>query len=745
MMSFLIGGALTEDAQLSFGASQTAIILGIIALIVALSGLYWTRRQTAHQYLKLEMVLWLSAALVLGVALTQPTLTSDSGRLDKGRFVVLIDKSASMGAIEDGQARSDRIPEILKQIRTDLSTDIEVFGFDSQLHVGMPASYTGMDSDLGGALTQLNDRYLGQQLAGIAVITDGIDRGALGQQLEMGAEVQLPQLSGPITFYGVGSVESLFDVSVVNVSAGNFAFQRMDFELDVQLKGPPNYETNVILSSNGRELESQPVRFNETGEGRVQFIQRPLEVGRLAWEVNVPVDPRDMAPANNVYPVVVKVVRETTRVLQVCGAPSYDQKFLRLFLKQDPSVELVSFFILRTYDDFGAGWDSDELSLIEFPYRTLFSRDLKTFDLVMLQNFDYKSFFQRDSMELLSNIKEYVLDGGALIMLGGDRSFDLGEYNNTPIADILPVQLGVAGELSSALPFQPQLTVSGAQHPIVQLSSSPERSRDVWSRLSEMDGFNKNNGLAEGGAALLQHPTARTDNGQPVPILAVKEAGKGRIMSLGVDSSWRWSFSEAVEGEGNLAYLRFWKNALRWLQADPEDLQVVVTPERENALLNQELGIEVWVRDTSYSAVAGASFDGFVETPSGERIPISGTTGDAGESQVVFTPTEQGTHRIQVYYGEQTAKTVFAATAREPELLELQSKATWLKQLAQRAPKGGLFVEEGRYQSPLIDTTAQREIPERTIIQLGAAPLWPLLFGVFAGAGWILRRRDGGR
>ena len=38
--------------------------------------------------------------------------------------------------------------------------------------------------------------------------------------------------------------------------------------------------------------------------------------------------------------------------------------------------------------------------------------------------------------------------------------------------------------------------------------------------------------------------------GQPVPILAVKEAGKGRIMSLGVDSSWRWSFSEAVEGEG---------------------------------------------------------------------------------------------------------------------------------------------------------------------------------------------------
>ena len=171
----------------------------------------------------------------------------------------------------------------------------------------------------------------------------------------------------------------------------------------------------------------------------------------------------------------------------------------------------------------------------------------------------------------------------------------------------------------------------------------------------------------------------------------------------------------------------------------------MVTPERENALLNQELGIEIWVRDTAYSPVAGAAFDGFVETPSGDRVPISGQTGDAGESYVAFTPTEQGVHNIQVYYGEQTAKTVFAATAREPELLDLQSQAGWLKQLAQRAPNGGLFVDEDAYQAPLKDSSAQREIPERTIIQLGAAPIWPLLFGLFAGAAWILRRRDGGR
>ena len=108
-----------------------------------------------------------------------------------------------MGAIEDGQPRSqDRVSDILGKICSDLSTDIEVYNFDPRFACGFARSYSSMESDLGGALTQLNDRYLGQQLAGIAVITDGIDRGALGQQLEMDGEVQLPQLNGPIILWG---------------------------------------------------------------------------------------------------------------------------------------------------------------------------------------------------------------------------------------------------------------------------------------------------------------------------------------------------------------------------------------------------------------------------------------------------------------------------------------------------------------------------------------------------------------
>ena len=112
----------------------------------------------------------------------------------------------------------------------------------------------------------------------------------------------------------------------------------------------------------------------------------------------------------------------------------------------------MSFFILRTHDDFAAGWNPQELSLIAFPYERLFTEQLETFDVVIFQNFDFKPYFERDPNGLLGNIVRFVREGGAFVMVGGDRSFDLGEYADTPIAGILPVRLGVGGTAVSEVP-----------------------------------------------------------------------------------------------------------------------------------------------------------------------------------------------------------------------------------------------------------------------------------------------------
>ena len=212
---------------------------------------------------------------------------------------------------------------------------------------------------------------------------------------------------------------------------------------------------------------------------------------------------------------------------------------------------------------------------------------------MILQNFDYKPYFERAPLALLDNLARFVRNGGALVMVGGDRSFDLGEYGGTPIEDVLPVKLGLTANKADESGFRPALTTAGAQHPVTRLAGNPKDNEEAWARLPSLDGLNRSMGLAPKAAMLLGHPSLKT-NGEPLPVLAVREVGRGRTMALTVDASWRWSFSEAATGRGNQAYLRFWKGALRWLVADPDERRVVVRPSTEAFCSVRNFGWPPW-------------------------------------------------------------------------------------------------------------------------------------------------------
>ncbi len=728
----------------------------LVAFVAVLVGSAWLMAVTvgrSGQPMRLRIAEGVSLAIVAAIVLLTvagPRQVFEGEREDPGRLVVLLDNSASMAVTVNGVRRADVLEKRLAELGFN-NENVDIFSFDEELRMGPPTDFRGRSTDLGAALVALGDRYLGQQVQGIVVLTDGADRGYLRRELRdqvsrgaISAGIR-PPLPGPVTIVQVGESSDFVDVSVEDVQSGGFAFLRTPFVLTATVAGHPSTKLSVRLSRDGRQVEERVVLLDENGRGEVPFEVIPREVGRFAWEVSVPTDPSDPIPGNNTFSVVVRVVRERTRVLQVSGSPSYDQKFLRLFLKEDPSVDLVSFFILRTREDFRSGWEASELSLIEFPYERLFSEDLGTFDLVILQNFNYRPYFTLEGDTLLNNIADYVRKGGALVMTGGDRSFDLGDYAGTPLAEVLPVQLGVSGVKTDETPFRPVLTEAGAVHPLTRLGANPEESKLTWERLPNLDGINLTRGLVPGAAALLVHPGLGRA-GSPVPVLAVREIGEGRTMALMVDASWRWSFSEAAEGRGNQAYLRFWKNALRWLIADPEDRRIVVTPSKENVILGAEVGIQVHVRDAGYLPVDGAPVTAIVSSPDGTTQELTATTGSSGFANLVYLPTQQGAHRVVAVAGEgktDQAETVFGVTTRDPELVDIRPDDAFLRQLA------SLYGDAGRYIGPsesldlLLDETAVRSVPERRVVEWATAPFLGLLFALFGTAAWWLRRRAG--
>ena len=229
-------------------------------------------------------------------------------------------------------------------------------------------------------------------------------------------------------------------------------------------------------------------------------------------------------------------------------------------------------------------------------------------------------------------------------------------------------------------------------------------------------------------------------------MLAVREVGQGRTMALMVDASWRWSFSEAGQGGGNQAYLRLWKNAMRWLVADPQDRRVVVTPSRENVLLGDEVRVVVKVRDPDYAPQAGVWVNGSIQGPDGEVGSFQVQTDASGEGTVTVTPEVRGAHRVKVRAGERSsdqAETVFAVSARDPELVEIVPDERFLRTLAELYGDRGAYREPGDRSGPLIDESATRIVGDRREVWLATAPLVAVLFGLLASMAWWLRRRGG--
>ncbi|MBM4390551.1 MAG: hypothetical protein FJ090_05475 [Deltaproteobacteria bacterium] len=734
-MTWLLGGA--WGGKLVFTGDGLAIGLAVLASVATL-GLAFrpapVERRRAPEWVLLAAALGLIVWMV-----SRPVLVAEGERAEEGRLVVLVDASRSMGVAEpEGGTRLAVATALASRLGT-----ADIYHFGGDLRSGQPLAAELGATNFPAVLQALARRYAGERLAGVVLVTDGIDRGGLVRDGKIDASL-LPDLPGPLTIYQVGRDRDVPDLAVTDFRAGSFAFLRAPFTLavDVAATGLAVENVAVSLTRNGQPAGAKSVRLGADGKGSATFTLTPDSPGRYIYEASVAVPEGDAVPTNNAMSRAIRVVRDRVRVLQVCGSPSMDQKFLRLFLKEDPGVDLVSFFILRTLEDFGSGYRGSELSLIEFPYRRLFADDLATFDLVILQNFDYQPYFEHDAPTLLANLGEYVERGGALAMIGGDRSFDLGAYGGTPVAGVLPVKLGLEGEASDAARFRPALTGAGARHPVTRLAADPAENAALWSGLGDMDGLNLNDGAVPGAAVLLEHPARDT------PVLAVRQVGKGRTLSLAVDSSWRWAFGEAGKGGGNQAYLRFWKNAMRWLVGDPDDQAVTIDVARENVEPGEKLRVTVRVRDAGFAPVVGANVVGAVDGPEGQ-VPLSGPTGADGLASFEVPTVERGAHRVKVSaqladgkdLGQ--AESVYAVVTRDAELDRIDSDGQLLRALAEAT--GGRHVEPGSFAEPLRDPAASRVVRDREETALWAAPLWPLLAGAFATASWVIRRRLGRR
>jgi hypothetical protein len=275
----------------------------------------------------------------------------------------------------------------------------------------------------------------------------------------------------------------------------------------------------------------------------------------------------------------VKVKDEKLRVLVIDSIPRWDFKYLlRLLYREDEEHRRVIAHFYLT--------DGDPEALKPGPRspwhdkfaaaRDDFRDQVKGYNLIILGDVPGK-FFSNIQQDVL---KELVAEGTGLIHIAGRNHAPAG-WVKGPIADLMPVEFDAvpfadamklpADAIPRPTPFFPVLSPAGTRSPLVSLEDEPLDNAELFGKKDDAPADPRNPGkklpplywhypvtkLKPGADAFLVHPKMQTADGKDMPLLAGHYFGKGYVLFVGFDETWRWRFNTADKYFG-----RFWNQAV---------------------------------------------------------------------------------------------------------------------------------------------------------------------------------------
>lgn len=366
----------------------------------------------------------------------------------------------------------------------------------------------------------------------------------------------------------------------------------------------PGDQVRLTVKRDGDVISERTAR---TGEK----IDIPVEIahgGDNIFEFEAEPLGDELTNLNNRAVVTIDGIRENLRVLLVSGSPHSGERTWRNLLKSDASVDLVHFTILRPPEK-QDGTPINQLSLIAFPTRELFSVKIDEFDLII-----FDRYVRRGVLPMLyfDNIARYVQNGGAVLLAGGPDYAEAGSLYRTPLAPILPAS-PTGGILEE--PFYATLASLGERHPVTRGLPGSEQDPPAWSRW-----FRAVDTQLDAGHQLMSGPSDS-------PLLVLNREGEGRVAMLLSDHVWLWA--RGFEGGG--PHVPLLRRLAHWLMQEP-DLE-------EEALNVSILGSDLVIERQTLGDTIG---EVTVTTPTGDVDEVAMTEQDPGLWRGVLPATETG-------------------------------------------------------------------------------------------------------
>ena len=778
----------------------TALII-LVALGLLIYGYKKSPLRGASRWVAL--VCKAAAWAILALCLTDPVWSRRLPKTGENEVIVVADNSASLNISEmpGSLTRAEQMSEALGKSSSSPPSWLEELGqmfrvktelADERLQSVADFSklnFQGTKSELNRALGTLRNGGPSSRVAAIVLISDGNPTDAPADEIKV--DQSGPQV--PIFSVLVGRDTPKPDLVLVDQTVSQTAFEDTPVTITARVAGH-GYEGKdiavCVLDETGKTVVIEKLRLSKDEAAQAVRLRLPVvKPGVSFYQVVVMeaslVDKiakdewkqlsKEATLANNVRHLAVDRGAGPYRILYVSGRPNWEYKFLRRALAADSEIQMPSLIRIakrepkfewrgRTGETsnplFRGFGQQGEAQRYDQPVLTrLGTKDAKElsdgfpkseeelfgeYRAIIIDDLEAE-FFTQEQMNLM---ERFVSErGGALLMLGGQESYQAGGYAHTPVGRMLPVYLDQVTQAPAIENGRLNLTREGWLEPWTRLRANREEDEQ---RLAQMPGFYSVNQTfsIKPGASILA-TISNGDEGNALPALAAQRFGEGRVVALTIADMWRWGMRDE---EAAKDLQRSWRQLMRWLVVDvPDRIQITATSDAER------IKLEVRVKDRAFHSMDDAMVKIEITSPDGKKSSLFGEPSlkEAGLFEAEFFPRESGAYRAtaevqatNVADAVQTSAILGTKTTgwvHDPlpaEYAVMKPGRDWMERIAQESGGQMLMLSE---LSQLPELMKNIRVPvEETVTE----PLWhaPWVFALvlaLLSLEWVLRRKGG--